>query len=326
MMTVQTFRERMAYKQTVFKTEALGIKQMGMWNGKPYPHILPEDAWSLNLWENISYNTVKQFAQHEIPWHPQKHNMLSSQIMCVNIFFPLQEHLHLINDWLRLCQFDVSEVTSLEFEYLGPKNYFNEDQQRGRDRTSADLAITWVDMARRNNLLLLEFKFSEPNFGVCSQDKNPNPQRCLAVRKVISSPKKQCHRAQTGRTYWDHILSEKTPFWLDSLALEWYCPFRYDFYQLMRNQLLAHCIQSDPKAGFDRAEFGVLYHADNDKLLKMSPPFDKEHNPLKAWPSLLHKPETFHTFSLQDFFSAIDPGLPFELADWREYLKQRYGI
>jgi hypothetical protein len=56
------------------------------------------------------------------------------------------------------------------------------------------------------------------------------------------------------------------------------------------------------------------------------PSFDKEHNPLKAWPTLLHKPESFLAFTMQDFFDAIDPGLSYELTHWREYIKQRYGV
>jgi len=325
-MPVQSFRERMQDKQSVFKSEFLGVNQMGVWNGKLQPHILPEDAWSLNLWRDISYDAVQHFAKSEITWHPGKHNMLSSQVMCVNIFFPLREHLSVIHTWLKSQQFDVSEVIDVDFEYIGPHNYFNEKGGRGGERTSADLAITWQNLHQKTNLLLLEFKFTEPNFGICGQEKNPNPQRCFSAEKVIKSPQKQCYRAESGRTYWKHILGTDSPFWKDTLAIEKHCPFRYDFYQLMRNQLLAHCVQTDEKADFERVEFGVISHADNDKLLNMVPPFDKQHNPMKVWPTLLHKPESFGAFTIQGFFEAIDPGLPYELTHWREYIKQRYGV
>ena len=126
-IVVQDFRERMEDKQSVFKTEVLGVKQMGWWRDNPYPHILPEDCWSLNLWEEISYKAIQYFAQSEIAWHDQKNNMLSSQVMSVNVFFPLMQHLELLKSWLSRYYSDIKSVDYLDFEYIGPKNrnYFN---------------------------------------------------------------------------------------------------------------------------------------------------------------------------------------------------------
>ena len=327
-IVVQDFRERMEDKQSVYKTEVLGVKQMGWWRDDPYPHILPEDSWSLNLWEEISYKAIQYFAQSEIAWHTQKNNMLSSQVMLVNIFFPLKQHLDLLKPWLSRYYSDVKNVTDLDFEYIGPKNrnYFNERGGRGQNRTSSDISIVWEDKDKGRNMLLLEYKFTEPNFGECSQENNPNRQRCFSSRRVVFSPHTQCHKAQVGRTYWDRVLSEDTPFHRKQLVAAHYCPFRYDFYQLMRNQLLAHCIESDHAAGFNRVDFGVMYHADGDKLLRMSHPFGGERDPLRAWSNLLKNPEIFHAFTVQDFLDAIDKGLPDDLAGWRTYLKQRYGV
>ena len=323
---VQTFRERMEDKQSVYKTEFLEIKQMGLLRGQPLPHVLPEDAWSLNLWREISYDAVKYFARHDIPWNPQKHSMLSSQVLCVNIFFPLKEHLNIIHNWMQMRQFDVGEVLDIYFEYTSPKNYLNEKDERGQGAAGTDLAIHWLDMAKRNNLLLLEFRFTESSLGECSPQGNPNPKRCYAPRKIAAGHRKQCYRSQQGRRYWDIILSAGSPVWKDSILVEKYCPFRYDFFNLMRGQLLAHSIQADSKSDFDRVEFGVMYHEGNDELLRMSHTFDGERDPLKVWPTLLHKPETFHSFTMQEFFNIVEPILPFDLTLWREYINQRYGI
>lgn len=325
--TVQSFRERMEDKQSVYKTEVLGVKQMGQWRGESYPHILPKDSWSLNLWQEISYEAIKYFARSDIAWHDQKHNLLSSQVMCVNIFFPLKQHLDVLKVWLSR-HFNVEKVIDLDFEYIGPKgkDYFKENGGRGQNRTSSDLAITWEDKEKKKNMLLLEFKFTEPDFGECSKKGNPHPERCLHSKRVVSSPQTGCYRARLGRNYWDRILSGNSPFLWETLTTESYCPFRFDFYQLMRNQLLAHCIQSDNKSGFNRVAFGVIYHADNDKLLRMSHPFGGERNPLKAWHTLLRNPDTFHTFTVQDFLGTIEASLPDDLKGWRTYLKQRYGI
>lgn len=327
-IAVQDFRERMEDKQSVYKTEVLGIAQMGWWGGNAYPHILPEDSWSLNLWHEISYAAVQYFAQSEIAWHNQKHNMLSSQVMSVNIFFPLMEHLDLLRPWLSRYYGDVRTVTDIDFEYAGPRdrNYFEEGGIRGQNRTSADVAITWEDKDKARNMLLLEFKFTEPSFGECSQQGNPDRRRCMSASRVMASPRTQCYKAEMGRTYWRLALAADSPFLRDRLKAEHHCPFRYDFYQLMRGQLLAHCIERDVSAGYNRVDFGVMYHAANEQLLKMEHPFMGERNPLRSWPTLLTEPETFHACTMQDFLDAIEKNLPEELADWRAYLKQRYGV
>jgi len=324
---MEDFYERMKEQQIKYKESVLGIEEMGKWRGRPYPHILPEEKWSLNLWEGVREEAQHYFEQNQIAWHRYRHNMLSSQAMCVNIFFPLKQHLDVFKPWL-LGKFpDVEKVTSLDFEYIGPqgKDYFNEKGGRGQNRTSSDICITWEDEQRKKNMLLLEFKFTERDFGVCSRREGQDDNLCRNSEKIVASPQTQCYRAQVGRTYWEYILRNDSPFKLKALTTESYCPFRYDFYQLMRNQLLAHCIQSDREAGLHRVEFGVIHHADNEALLRMGHAFSGERDPFKAWPTLLKNPNTFHVFTVQDFLYTVEAKLPTKLANWRTYLKQRYG-
>ena len=323
---MQNFREQMEKYQIKYKKEVLGVEEMGLWRGRQYPHILPERVWNLNLWENIRGEAQCYFNDNEIAWHMQKHNLLSSQVMCVNIFFPLKQHRGILEVWLSHYFSELERVTKLDFEYVGPKNYFNELGGRGQNRTSSDLAITWQDKEDRKNMLLLEFKFTEPDFGKCSKQGNTNPKRCLSSKDIVSSHKTQCYRSEVGHPYWDMVLSSNNPFKKESLTVESYCPFHYDFYQLMRNQLLAHCIQSDPEEDFNKVEFGVIYHAENEALTRMSRPFAGEYNPLKAWHNLLKNPDTFHVFTVQEFLDDIEPNLRGDLENWRAYLKQRYDL
>lgn len=316
-----------------YKADKLHIQEHGEWRGQQYPHILPKDLWFLNLWEGICFKTVRYFDNLQIKWHDQKHNLLSSQILCVNLFFPLREHPEFLKLWLSSSLAGVEEVTSLHFEYIGPdfpqdpsgyRNYFREEGSRGQNRTSADVAITWRDREGHANLLLLEFKFVEENFGVCSRYPNMDSKRCLSSGEVIRSPRTQCYRAQVGRLYWDYILAGDGPFHQELLVAEDYCPFRYDFYQLMRNQLLAHCIETDPEEQYAKVHFGVMYHSNNDRLMSMSRPFNKQRNPLEAWRGLLGDPNTFHAFTIQQFLDTIGPELPKDLIEWRRYLKEKY--
>ncbi|MBA7654206.1 hypothetical protein ES703_62082 [subsurface metagenome] len=316
--------------QIKYKTDVLRIGEMGTSErGNPYPHIIPNAKWKYNLWEGIREEAPRYFKEKGIAWHRQKHNLLSSQIMCVNIFFPLKQHLNVIKPWLIRLFRDAENVIDIDFEYIGPedKNYFNEIGGRGQNRTSSDVSITWLDREKRKNMLLLEFKFTEPSFGQCSKQGNPKPERCFSSRKVVAFPQTECYRVEDKkRRYWEYVLSSNSPFRREVLTTERFCPFRYDFYQLMRNQLLAHRIQSDPEADFNRVEFGVIYHADNDKLLRMSHPFGGERNPLEVWPRLLRNPDTFHAFTVQDLIGTIEVRLPADLIAWRTHLKQRYGL
>lgn len=315
-----------------YKTDTLKVPEQGTWGRRYYPHLLPQHSWVLNLWEGICFKAVEHFAQSQISWHDQKYNLLSSQILRVNLFFPLKDHPDLLKLWLSSDLADVQVVTGLDFEYVGPddlqdasgyRNYLKESGSRGQNRTSADVAITWHDSKQSTNLLLLEFKFTEPNFGECSRQGNPDRRRCLSSREIVRSPQRQCYRAEVGRRYWDIILSSDSPLRQDLLTIEAFCPFRYDFYQLMRNQLLAQCIQKDPEVNYNKVEFGVMYHADNEMLMHMRRPFHEEKDPLKAWRTLLRNPVTFHSFTIQELLETIEPKLSADLVNWRRYLKEK---
>ena len=325
---MRRFKDRMREQQIRYKTNSLKIKEMGKSaRGNEHPHLLPSAKWKYNLWEGIREEAPTYFRVESIAWHRQRHNLLSSQIMCVNLFYPLMKQLFVVKHWLKGEYPDIDKVIKLDFEYIGPSNYFNEQGVRGQNRTSSDIAITWRDNSERKNLLLLEFKFTEPDFGNCSTQGNTNPSNCLSSSDVIASPQTKCYRArEKKRHYWDYILSNNSPFLRNSLGRATYCPFRYDFYQLMRNQLLAHCIEVDSKSDFHRVEFGVVYHADNYELLNMTHPFGEERNPLQTWPSMLKDPKSFHVFTVQDFINEIEEIIPTNLSPWRSYLKERYDL
>jgi len=314
----RTFYEEMKARMIVYKKETMDI----------YEHILPARQWTRNIWSGIRRAAIDYFSREKIKWHDHKDNLLSSQIQCVNIFFPLRNHPSLLNGFLKEFYPLLAEVTDIDFEYIGPRNYFNEPGGRGYNRTSADVAITWEDTRGRNNLLLVEFKFTEANFGECSKSENPDPDRCNHGKLIIHSPKKECYRSEVGRPYWDIILSPQEPFLLEMLHKTQHCPFRYDFYQLMRNQLLAKCIAEDKDSEFSIVEFAVCYDDRNETLLNLSRPIDGNSNPLEVWESFLKNPSSFKSFTIQQLLENIDhiDNLPSELEQWRAYLNDRYGL
>jgi len=314
----RTFYDEMKAKMITYKIANMGI----------YEHILPARQWTQNLWSEVRQTAVDYFRRKKIKWHNEKGNLLSSQILCVNIFFPFRDHLSLLDGFLREFYPSLAKVTDVDFEYIGEKNYFNEPGGRGYNRTSTDVSIEWEDTVGKRNLLLIEFKFTEPNFGECSKSGNPDQQRCNHAELIISSHKTQCYRSEKQRTYWDTILSPQGPLIVEMLNKTQYCPFRYDFYQLMRNQLLAHHITEDKGSGFHFAEFAVCYDERNKTLLHLSHPVAGDTNPFTSWKSFLKNPSSFKHFTIQQLLEYIEntDNLPSELEQWRVYLNKRYGL
>lgn len=338
MSHTRTFYAEMKAKMVTYKTKTLGITEKGKRTIKEketrntitleYEHILPARRWTRNLWSGIRGAAVDYFSHEKIKWHDQRDNLLSSQILCVNIFYPLRKYLSVLDGFLREFYPSLTKVTDIDFEYIGPRNYFNEPGGRGFNRTSADVVITWEDTKGKNNLLLVEFKFTESNFGECSKRENPDRDRCNYGELVISSTQTECYRSEVGRPYWDMILVPQGPFIREMLNKTQYCPFRYDFYQLMRNQLLAKCIAEDKGSGFHIAEFAVCYDVRNKNLLNLSHPVGGNSNPFTSWESFLKNPSSFKHFTIQQFLEHIDhiDNLPSELEQWRAYLNKRYGL
>jgi hypothetical protein len=324
------FRSRMEILAVRHKDGDLGVRQCGKWQGTEYPQILPLELWDLNLWAAIRAEARIHFLKEGIAWHAQRHNLLSSQIQCVNLFYPLRDQPTLLAGFLADSLPQLARVGSIHFEYAGDKDYLNERGGRGRMRTSADVSIEWFDAANSRNLLMLEYKFTEREFGRCggaTSRGNKDRSRCLRANEIIKAPGRMCYLVDPkNRPYWDIALAPDGPLKGDLLARESYCPFRYDLYQLMRNQLLAHRIESDPDSGFESATFGVVYHKDNEELLRMGHPFGGKGNPLTAWISLLRQPKRFIWFTVQDLFAAVDANLPPQLVEWRKYLRARYEL
>jgi hypothetical protein len=121
----------------------------------------------------------------------------------------------------------------------------NNKGMRGSGQTSPDLAVIFKTQNGSKGIALIECKFTEHSFYVCSgyQNKkqssyvpNPDRSRCLNTQSMISSDFSDCHLNIWGRKYWDLIKSD--------LNMEAYCslrrcPMSTCCYQIFRQQALA---------------------------------------------------------------------------------------
>ena len=114
------FIQRMRKTVTDYKENVLGVSEQGTFRGKPYSHILPKDKQPLNLWEGIREDAIAYFGAERIAWHKDSHNLLSSQALCVNLFFPLREDLELLTGFFGNRISGLAQVKKMHFEYIGP--------------------------------------------------------------------------------------------------------------------------------------------------------------------------------------------------------------
>jgi hypothetical protein len=194
-----------------------------------YPFCLPAEYAAANLLPEVRDAMLALFDELGIPWHagvdggPSNH-LLSSQVQCVNALGAM------VHDPARIVAafgstVDVAEVLEIEpgrfltFEYIGADDLLGEGvagrRTRGANCTSVDAAFRYRTSCGRVELALVEWKYTE------SYTRRHDPGRD-AVRE------------ERYRRFYEHPggpirALPQFRFMLDE-----------PFYQLMRQQLLAH--------------------------------------------------------------------------------------
>jgi hypothetical protein len=258
---MKDFKNEMRDYQVTWKIKYLSnIKAKGYQNGKSYDHILPKSNEKDNFFKPIRdelFNTNNGYLQaNNIKPHTGIHNLLSSWTLCANMYWPFnnEEGKNLLSKWLsKQLKLDISEIVKLELEYedpipnLKPGLLLGENNQgmRGSGQTSPDLAILFKTSEDKIGILLIESKFTEHSFYVCSgyQKKtqtanipNPDKTRCLNTASIISSDFDDCHLNTWGRKYWNLLSSDLNK---DAFKALNRCPMSTACYQLFRQQALA---------------------------------------------------------------------------------------
>lgn len=183
------------------------------------------------------------FAELRIPWHagigdgPSNH-LLSSQVQCVNALGQM------VTDSSRRVRvfgtpLGTAEVLQIEpgrfltFEYIGDKDYFNEvvggARVRGAHCTSVDAAFLHRTAGGVVELVLIEWKYTESY-----RIRRPDPVR---------------DKVRWGR-YGEALMTDDGPVRGD--LLEFVDLLDEPLYQLMRQQLLAHALETDHAHGAER--------------------------------------------------------------------------
>ena len=248
---------------------------------------LPPVHAHLNLLPDACATALTLFGELGIPWHagvgvgPSNH-LLSSQVMCANALAQMVREPERIK--LAFGSFvDINEVLQIEpgrfltFEYVGPADYFGEavggSRIRGAYSTSVDAAFRYRTSTGQTEVALVEWKYTESYRRKSSTESATNKRR-LRYHDAWSDSNGPLRQE---RLHFELLLHEP-------------------FYQLMRQQLLAHRMEQEAAEGADVVR--VLHVLPPENLAYQKSLACPEHREVgdtvdAVWTSLLRRPDRF---------------------------------
>jgi hypothetical protein len=220
-----------------------------------FDFCLPPEWAEFNLLPEVRTTALALFAELGIPWHagvgsgPSNH-LVSSQVQCVNAM------AQMVSDPARLVQafgevLGIAEVLEVEpgryltFEYIGPEDFFGEapagNRIRGAHCTSVDAAFLHRTVDGIVELVLVEWKYTE-SYRLRVPDPARDKIRQARYAEAVADPEGP---VRAGLLSFEHLLDEP-------------------FYQLVRQQLLAHALEKSGAEGASRVRIVHVLPAAND--------------------------------------------------------------
>lgn len=322
------FPAGMRARQVAWKQSVAGFDRCGLHKGVPADFLFPEDRWTDNIVSDFRDAVAAHLERLGIARHEYLHHVSSSQAFALNLAAPFFESPRALTPVLvgllppALAE-TVEEVVRVEAEVDGgPANYFREIGTRGANRTSADLGVWWRDRNGRENLVLVEVKFTEQAFGGCKKGSQTEGACDADGAGLVRTNGAACPLAAPPfhRQYWQRM-AQHSLFDSTRLVQRGACPFRHGGYQLMRNQLLAAALEADPVQRLARVDFAVLHHDENPSIRVLDAPIGGGRDLATAWPRVLRRPDRFHVWSASKWLTLAEDG---DFAGWAAEVRGRY--
>lgn len=159
-MKTTDFATAVKERLSEYKRETLNVSENGVWRGREYGHILPKNVGHKNIMldENdfrIDGDTLTFTKSGKgIKLHEGYHHLNSSQILCVNYFYPFLSDINKLTELVRFLGID-ENASGAEFEFTAP------------DSSNIDFVI-FTEGGRR---VYMEIKYCESDFGAASSKK-----------------------------------------------------------------------------------------------------------------------------------------------------------
>lgn len=338
------FKRQVSWRVNHISTNEYGYQHINKETGQPerFPHIVPIENWDETLWEDIREELKSYISQpnKEIHTHDGVHNLLSSWILCANLYFPArinQNFSALLCDFLKLkVSKKISTIENIELEFA-----FNEDDalhpspllgepsgSRGKKQTSPDVAMLVKTIDGTDGIILTESKYTEHHFYGCSTNPetakykninlNSDFSRCMEPSKGYDY-KRICHQTHAWHRKYMNLIcfSEQAENVLNN------CPAATDGYQLFRQQALVEGIAQSGR--FELVVSAVAYDERNNDLIGclQSTGIDDF---TKGWEKLFTGKALFKTWSHQEWVDFVSKNqVNGEFDEWVKYMEVRYG-
>ncbi len=336
-MKEKNFKTVQREKHEEWRKTNISTQEKGFQNGKKYLHVIPLNNWHENLWSGIQNDLPKYLHNSGVKAHTGTHNLLSSWIVCANLYFPLKNNAHLrklMTEFLKLKVSPlVTELSDIELEfafpqgdYLHPEKLLGETKgSRGSGQTSPDVAFI-VKTTHGDGIILCECKYTEHSFYSCSarkidnkseRENNPDPNRCMDSSRK-SDYNSICHQNVWGRKYLDLVhFTNHAEKRLNR------CPAATAGYQLLRQQALSEGIAQNGK--YELVASTVAFDGRNKSLIDCLKTTGIE-NFQSDWANLFTGKAIFRTWTHQDWVKFVrEHQTKGEFDNWLSYLKDRYN-
>jgi hypothetical protein len=295
----------------------------GEYRGRARAFCIPEEHAAENLFVGTRERVIEYFAHNQIKWHdgtaagPSNH-LCSSMVCGVNFLSPLMDNAEAATTFLRgvfdeevVRSVPVADEPHVEFEWVGDPNedYLNEglNRTRGANATSADAAMAYLRPDGGKTLVLIEWKYTE---------------------SYSTDYKGAGEQGKTRRRRYEELFNApESPF--DGQKVSYDETLYEPFYQFMRQQLLAWRMEAKGlEHGADRVRVLHLSPSANTDFEKVTAPaLAARHEGRKStrlWQSLLVDRGRFTPVSVETAFARLLTESRAELAEWREYVANRY--
>lgn len=338
------FKRQLSWRKDHIKTREYGFQVTNIVTGEPIklPHIVPFEIWLETVWEGIREELNSYICKPgmEIHMHDGTHNLLSSWVLCANLYFPARINpgfRALMKEFLKENVSEkVTSIEDVELEFAFPEDDFLHPKQllgetsgsRGIKQTSPDIAFLVKTNDGNDGIILTESKYTEHHFYPCStnpdNDKyknrklNPDFSRCMKPAKGYDY-KSICHQTNAWDRKYMNLLSfsEQAENALNN------CPAATDGYQLFRQQALAEGIAKSGK--YELVASTVAFDGRNKDLIHCLKTTGID-DFTKDWTLLFDGKALFKTWTHQDWVKFVrvkDTKRKFN--EWVTYMEERYG-
>lgn len=320
------FLESEKLRQAEFKASSSyfsnAARADGIYKGRPRPFCLPLGHAEENLLPEIRETALIYFASQGIKWHdgrnskPSNH-LCDSQVCCVNFLFPFANKPGALAEVMRPIFPAIREMLPIEngqyvaFEWIGEENYLGEKisrngkRTRGANFTSADAMVMFERVDGKRQIALIEWKYTESYGGASLKFAKSGTDRTSIYRPLFK--RDDCPINKDLLPNFDALFYEP-------------------FYQLMRQQFLAHEMERAQELGTDIV---CVLHIAPDRNADFRRVTSTELAPLggtvtDVWKKLVRPRGRFISVSTEQLFGSLSfEQLP-EMWAWLEYINARY--